>query len=116
MKNYLHSAIDTIYREDDELVIIGLTGRTGSGCSTVAKILCSEHQEIRNSLHTSNSPSNNDERKQKIIKKHFDLTWQKFELIQVRSIITLFLIEDGVENIMIRLRELLQDETKLNFA
>lgn len=116
MKNYLHSAIDTIYRKDDELIIIGLTGRTGSGCSTVAQILCSEHLDIRNSLHSSNSPSDNDERKQKIIKRHFDLTWQKFELIQVRSVITLFLIEEGVENIKEKLRELLKDEEKLDFV
>jgi len=115
MKSYLHSAIDTIYRKDDELIIIGLTGRTGSGCSTVAQILCSEHHEIRNSLHSSNSPSSNDERKQKIVKRHFDLTWQKFELIQVRSVITLFLIEEGVSNIISKVRELLKDEKKLDF-
>lgn len=115
MKDYLQSAIDTIYRKDDELIIIGLTGRTGSGCSTVAQILCSDQHEIRNSLHNSNSPSTNDERKQKIVKRHFDLTWQKFELIQVRSVITLFLIEEGVANIMGKVRELLRDEKKLNF-
>jgi deoxycytidylate deaminase/dephospho-CoA kinase len=115
MKNYLHSAIDTIYRKDDELIIIGLTGRTGSGCSTVAQILCSEHHEIRTSLHSSNSPSNNDDRKEKIVKRHFDLTWQKFELIQVRSVITLFLIEEGVSNIISKVRELLKDEKKLDF-
>ena len=116
MQNYLHSAIDTIYRKDDELIIIGLTGRTGSGCSTVAQILCSEQNEIRHSLHGSDSPPNNEARKQKIIKRHFDVTWQKFELIQVRSVITLFLIEEGVVNIMVKLRELLKDEKKLNFG
>lgn len=115
MKSYLHSAIDTIYRKDDELIIIGLTGRTGSGCSTVAKILCSEQDQIRNSLHNSSFPSSNDERKQRIIKRHFDLTWQKFELIQVRSIITLFLIEEGVSNIIGKVKELLKDDKKLDF-
>ena len=115
MQNYLHSAIDTIYRKDDELIIIGLTGRTGSGCSTVAQILCSEREGIRNSLYGGNTPSSNDERKQKIIKRHFDLTWQKFELIQVRSVITLFLIQEGVANIMDKLRKLLKDEKKLDF-
>lgn len=115
MKDYLQSAIDTIYRKDDELIIIGLTGRTGSGCSTVAQILCSEQQDIRNSLHNSNSPITNDERKQKIVKRHFDLTWQKFELIQVRSVITLFLIEEGVATIMGKVQEILREEKKLNF-
>lgn len=115
MQDYLHSAINTIYRKDDELIIIGLTGRTGSGCSTVARILCSEHGEIRHSLHESSAPSSNDERKQKIIRRHFDVTWQKFELIQVRSVITLFLVEGGVSNVMYALRELLSEESKVDF-
>lgn len=114
MQNYLHSAIDTIYRKDDELIIIGLTGRTGSGCSTVAQILCSDKEAIRHSLHDSNIPENNDERKQKIVKRHFDVTWQKFELIQVRSVITLLLIEEGIDNVMEKLREVLDGESQAN--
>ena len=35
-------AIDTIYNEREKFIIIGLTGRTGSGCTTVSKILKKE--------------------------------------------------------------------------
>jgi len=110
MKNYLHSAIDTIYRKDDELIIIGLTGRTGSGCSTVAKILCSEKDEIRHSLLDATNPLSNDGRKRKIIAHHFDTTWRKFQLIQVRSVITLLLVEYDVELIIEKLYQWLSGE------
>ena len=31
--------IDKIYENREKFIIIGLTGKTGSGCSTVAKII-----------------------------------------------------------------------------
>lgn len=91
--SYLKSAIDAIYGKDDDFILFGLTGRTGSGCSTVANILVSEISDIKHSLYSGTTPQNNDERKQKILLKHFMETWQSFTLIQVRSIITLFLLD-----------------------
>jgi deoxycytidylate deaminase/dephospho-CoA kinase len=110
MKNYLHSAIDTIYRKDDELIIVGLTGRTGSGCSTVAKILCSSKDEIRHSLLDASSQLSNDGRKRKIIAHHFNITWRKFQLIQVRSVITLILVEQDVEAVIEKLTQWLSGD------
>ena len=31
--------VNEMYRGKKDLIILGLTGRTGSGCSTIAKIL-----------------------------------------------------------------------------
>jgi deoxycytidylate deaminase/dephospho-CoA kinase len=91
---YIKSAIDAIYGEDDDFVVLGLTGRTGSGCSTVAKILASDKDLVRHSLCCGNNPSTNDERKQRIIYRHFSKTWCPFHLIQVSSVITLMMIKD----------------------
>ncbi len=33
------TAINKLYEEREDFIIIGLTGRTGAGCSTVSKIL-----------------------------------------------------------------------------
>ena len=38
MKNY-NEAVCQLYSEKENLIILGLTGRTGAGCSTVASIL-----------------------------------------------------------------------------
>jgi deoxycytidylate deaminase/dephospho-CoA kinase len=111
MDNYLHSAIDTIYRKDDELIILGLTGRTGSGCSTVAKILCSAKNDIRHSLLEPSATTSNDARKRRIVAHHFDTTWRPFQLIQVRSVITLLLVEQPIRGVRKSLERMLSGET-----
>jgi deoxycytidylate deaminase len=52
----------------------------------------------------------NDSRKRRIIAHHFDLTWTKFQLIQVRSVITLLLAEQEISTVIDRLRHWLADE------
>ncbi len=39
----MKDAISQVYEGKECLIIIGLTGRTGAGCSTVAKILEKKH-------------------------------------------------------------------------
>ena len=39
-------AVNNIYKEREDSIILGLTGRTGSGCSTIASILNSDYAEI----------------------------------------------------------------------
>lgn len=95
--NYLKSAIEQIYGADDDFIILGLTGRTGSGCSTAAKILQSEASVIRHSLFSGENPKSNEERKERILLHHFNASWAPFLLIQVRAIITTFLL-DGKKN------------------
>ena len=36
-------AIKSLYSQRDKFILIGLTGRTGSGCTTVANILSKEN-------------------------------------------------------------------------
>ena len=47
--NYLKSAIEKIYGKEDDFILLELTDRTGSGCSTVASILQSEQNVIKQS-------------------------------------------------------------------
>lgn len=109
---YLKSAISEIYSEKDDFIIIGLTGRTGSGCSTVASILAKESKEIRHSLYSGNSPQYNEQRKEKIINKRFNQSWQSFILIQVSTIIILKLSELGSDSIRAFLeKENLKEDT-----
>jgi len=100
MSNYLKSAIATIYGEEDDFILLGLTGRTGSGCSTVAGILQAEMSITKNSLFFGDNPENNEHRKQKIIRNHFEKTWEPFCLIQASSVLTLLLVESGVSEVM----------------
>ncbi|UQV44112.1 hypothetical protein KIV45_19850 [Janthinobacterium lividum] len=89
MNNYLKSSISILYGEEDDFMILGLTGRTGSGCSTVAEILQSEKSEINHSLINDENPTSNEDRKSKIILTNFEATWHPFHLIQASSVLTL---------------------------
>lgn len=91
--NYLESAISKIYGEDDDFIVIGLTGRTGSGCSTVAKILAQPLGSLKHSLFAGDQPSSNQQRKERIVARFVSSNWVPFSVIQVRSILTLMLSE-----------------------
>lgn len=97
MNNYFHSTISKIYGDDDDFIVIGLTGRTGSGCSTVANILSKNRVDIKHSLYTGNNPSSNIERKQKVIFKCFEKNWTPFITIQASTILMLMLAELSIE-------------------
>ncbi len=93
MSKYTKHSIEKLYGSDDDFILIGVTGRTGSGCSTVAKILNSEEKNLKHSLFQGCHPKNNKHRAEKIIFNRFNGNWEPFLLIQVSSIITLMLAE-----------------------
>ena len=87
----LSKALETVFNESSDFIIIGLTGRTGSGCSTSASILSLNKlplPDIGNSHYTGNEA-----RKYRIVKRYIDKNWQSFDWLQVRSVITRYLLE-----------------------
>lgn len=98
MDNYFQDTISKIYGDDDDFVVIGLTGRTGSGCSTVASILSSKKGNIRHSLFSGQNPKDNIQRKQKIVFKSFEHNWTPFITIQASTVLLLMLSEVSIED------------------
>lgn len=97
MGNYFQDTISKIYGDDDDFIVIGLTGRTGSGCSTVANILSSERSSIRHSLFSGHNPVDNSQRKQKVIFNCFEKNWEPFITIQASTVLLLMLSEVSIE-------------------
>lgn len=115
--NYLKSAVARIYGDEDDFILIGLTGRTGSGCSTAATILRSSLPMIKHSLFDGNNPDSNEKRKDRIISRHFYATWTPFLLIQVRSLITTFLLDENTSKTITSFGHLMRDDdTRKAFA
>ncbi|MGU1829738.1 hypothetical protein ACSEU7_16355 [Pseudomonas aeruginosa] len=83
-------AIGSVYKENKRFVVIGLTGRTGSGCSTSAEILSSTAIELPENAYVG--ISSNELRKHRIIKKFIEHRWQPFKCLQVRTVITRFIL------------------------
>jgi len=87
-----------MYDERNKLIIIGLTGRIGSGCSTVAKILSREHVDDLDLPPSENTCYDTvEERKNFVLNKYIrqPKKWIPFIKIDVSSLILLYVFQKG---------------------
>ncbi len=83
-------ALKRVYAESSNFIILGLTGRTGSGCSTAAQILERSNPQIPKFSKLYNTT--NDRRKYRIVRRYIKYNWQPFITIQMRVAITALLL------------------------
>lgn len=90
-RNAFSGAIEKTYSHVGNFILLGLTGRTGSGCSTAAKILGQETASPvgESAIYTSI----NDKRKLAIINKYTQSNWEPFYSIRVTTVITYFILD-----------------------
>lgn len=94
-EQHISAGINKVFEHRKNFLVIGLTGRTGSGCSTTAKILNSKHSELR--LPTvQNPPGNHEDRKLRIVRLWAEKHWQPFSTISVTALILSLAIREGV--------------------
>lgn len=95
-----YNAVEHMYDERNKLIIIGLTGRTGSGCSTVAGILAKSDAK---KLDLPEAPSCGEdiiENRKNLILNNYILQpnkWLPFTKIDVSSLILYFVFKQGKE-------------------
>lgn len=92
--------VDRLYEQREKLIIIGLTGRTGAGCTTVANILSKDNLSDMD-LHSPKTRDfrNSDERKYSIIRKYMNNErWKAFTIIEASTIIFSFFANESLEN------------------
>ena len=94
----LSSAVNQMYKSKEQMILLGLTGRTGSGCSTVARIL--EAENISNldlKQYKEYDYNNVQERKNKVVYNYMcqNNRWEKFTVIEVSSVILACALEKG---------------------
>lgn len=87
-----------LYGLRNEFLIIGLTGRLGSGCSTVADLL------VKNSFDdcefpkpTCSNSTSNEERKYKIVYNYLKANWKPYTLIRASDVIIALVLKEGLE-------------------
>lgn len=86
-------------------IIIGLTGRTGSGCTTVANILAAENfSDLKLKDAAKNECRDAESRKSKIIYNYFGgqnaVDWIPFKIIRLSTIILQIIMESGLNNLI----------------
>ena len=95
----MKEAISQVYESKERMMIIGLTGRTGSGCSTVASILEKNFNDLDLKSTKKYDFKNTEERKERIIYEYMiqEKRWQPFSIIEVSGLILASALELGLE-------------------
>lgn len=88
--------VKQIYDEFEHYIIIGLTGRCGSGCSTTRDILCDDKKFIPEDFMTrvKLEPDHNVDRDRNVILKFAEKNHIQFDTIRVRDILTSYILEE----------------------
>lgn len=83
------SVVKQIYKLRRDFLLIGLTGRTGSGCTTVADILRTKDFNTLKSKHKDINDSvwDNDSRKSRIVYRYMREHWHPFVCIKASNVI-----------------------------
>ncbi len=105
--------VNEMYRGKKDLIILGLTGRTGSGCSTIAKILESkEFKDLDLKKPKDYDFENVEDRKYKILYEFMqeDCNWQSFQTIELSSVILYFALNGGADNIIKWIEDLCEEK------
>ena len=92
-----HHVINSVFQLRENFVVIGLTGRTGSGCTTIAeKLATKEWMELKSNYKDFNSqPINNDVRKNRIVHCFLMEHWkQPFDVISASDIIFYYALKE----------------------
>lgn len=110
-------AIDNIYEEREKFIIVGLTGRTGSGCTTVSKILSTEIFEELN-LHEPKTTDfdTNEQRKYQIVYSYIKQHWSPFFRISMTDVIFSFIIQESFDNLIDKLSGIIGKELAENIS
>lgn len=90
------SGINRVFEHRKNYIVIGLTGRTGSGCTTAAQILSTSFEALR-LPSLANPPASQEDRKSRIVKLWAETHWRPFKTVSVTSLILALALEKGAE-------------------
>ncbi|MBP2284793.1 dCMP deaminase [Flavobacterium sp. CG_23.5] len=85
-----------LYKHRTDFTIIGLTGRTGSGCSQISDLLSKDFNNLSNGLREANSFSD------PVFKRKFEITknylsygnnWQQYDIIEYKKVLLLYIVK-----------------------
>jgi deoxycytidylate deaminase len=85
-----------LYKHRTDFTIIGLTGRTGSGCSQISDLLSKDFNNLSKGLREAESFSD------PVFKRKFEITknylsygnnWQQYDIIEYKKVLLLYIIK-----------------------
>lgn len=95
---HVADALNQLFGRRSGFVLIGLTGRTGSGCTTAASLLSKEFLDLK-LPEPQLTDAKAEERKYRIIKDYAQRNWQPFFTISISNVILSFLLDSAEADI-----------------
>ncbi|GHV10346.1 hypothetical protein FACS1894162_3940 [Bacteroidia bacterium] len=102
------SVVDILFEK--EFTIIGLTGRTGSGCSTVAELLQKPTFATFQPINISMTTYSNEENKYEICYNYLKENWTQADCIKVTHLIILICLQEGVRPFLKKIKDWVKKE------
>lgn len=90
-------AVEQFFDERKNFIIIGLTGRTGSGCSTISNLLTKSFDELQPPMPIKNGSI--EDRQYYIVYNYTKANWDKFIKIEMKHIILSFILENSFSDL-----------------
>jgi dCMP deaminase len=106
------NSVKEIYDCREKFIIVGLTGRTGSGCSTVAELLTKNLKEFVIPRAECGDDAN-EKRKYEIVRNYAEVNWKSFQWIKVKDIIASFILESDKSELIKFFKEQLDNEQSI---
>ncbi|EIO3978557.1 deoxycytidylate deaminase [Vibrio vulnificus] len=91
--------ISQLFLENSQFILVGLTGRTGSGCTTTANILESKKPNFPEPEHLNGFYKGLDVQRYKIVKKYAEQHWSNFYSIKVSDLISTYILTLSPEHL-----------------
>ena len=102
--------VDTVYKERGNFIVIGLTGRTGSGCTEAANILGKERFKDLNLKEPKNLDCPfKEKRKYAIVYNYAKENWERFEKISMSEVIFSFVAQKKIEEVKDIFKKIIPD-------
>jgi len=89
-------ALSKIYENRKNFIVIGITGRTGAGCTSAASIFSKNQSE--NKFPVPDPKQSAEDRKYQLCYNYIQKNWSKFYLIEIKNIITSFIVENAYDD------------------
>lgn len=90
--------LDQLYSLRRDFSVIGLTGRTGSGCSEVSKILNTPFNELENISSIESFSDGKFKRKFQIVNDFCKENWKEYKVIEYKRVLLFLLIPTLISN------------------
>lgn len=110
-KQLIAEGLKGLFERRGQFIVLGLTGRTGSGCSTAANLLTKTFGELR--LEPIASPlATVEQRKHRVIHEFVEKNWQPFVEVSVTLTIVTFVIEAEASALEAFMKPYIKDAAK----